>query len=431
MTRTLTVWWEGAVVGSLALDADGQMQFTYAEEWLAADGSPALSCSLPKHREPFRRRRCRSFFGGLLPEGDQRESVARVLGVSPDNEFGLLERLGGDVAGALTLWPEGETPPLHEPQHQTKALSDEGLVALLEALPASPFLAGAEGRLRLSLAGAQSKMPVVLVGSRVALPEPGQPTTHILKPSIDRFPATVENEAFAMRLAARLGLSVAAVEPRSVAGLPYLLVERYDRHLGADGRVVRLHQEDFCQALGLAAASQVRGRRRTNGRALFRACSACLQPARCRGTQAPRRIHRTGVDRQRGCSRQELQSAVPGRNGRTRPLVRLAVNRGVSGARSEVRDEDRRTPDVGRAEHRGLGPIRAHGGTRSAVRAPTGTGTGRAHSGVRRFGSCRAVAAGFECRGTRRMCRPSGRAGAPAGSYRVAPLRALAVAAMR
>ncbi len=251
MTRTLTVWWEGAVVGSLALDADGQMQFTYAEEWLAADGSPALSCSLPKHREPFRRRRCRSFFGGLLPEGDQRESVARVLGVSPDNEFGLLERLGGDVAGALTLWPEGETPPLREPQHQTKALSDEGLVALLEALPASPFLAGAEGRLRLSLAGAQSKMPVVLVGSRVALPEPGQPTTHILKPSIERFPATVENEAFAMRLAARLGLSVAAVEPRSVAGLPYLLVERYDRHLGADGRVVRLHQADFCQALGL------------------------------------------------------------------------------------------------------------------------------------------------------------------------------------
>ena len=114
MTRALTVWWEGAVVGSLALDADGQMQFTYAAEWLAGERSPALSCSLPKRREPFRRRLCRPFFEGLLPEGTQRDAVARVLGVSPDNEFGLLEGLGGDVAGALTLWPEGETPPLRD-----------------------------------------------------------------------------------------------------------------------------------------------------------------------------------------------------------------------------------------------------------------------------------------------------------------------------
>ena len=251
MTRALTVWWEGAVVGSLALDADGQMRFTYAEEWLAGEHSPALSCSLPKRREPFHRRRCRPFFEGLLPEGIQREAVAAVLGVSPDDEFGLLERLGGDVAGALTLWPEAETPPLHEAQEQTNALSDEGLVALLDSLPARPFLAGTEGRLRLSLAGAQSKMPVVLVGNQVGIPAPGQPTTHILKPAVDHFPATVENEAFAMRLAAGLGLSVAAVEPRSVAGRPYLVVERYDRRTGADGRVRRLHQEDFCQALGL------------------------------------------------------------------------------------------------------------------------------------------------------------------------------------
>ena len=251
MTRTLTVWWEGAIVGSLALDADGQMQFTYAEEWLARDRSPAISCSLPKRREPFRRRLCRPFFEGLLPEGAQRDAVVRVLRVSPDNEFGLLERLGGEVAGALTLWPEGETPPRHETPEPPEALSDEDLVALLESLPVRPFLAGAGGRLSLSLAGAQSKMPVVLVGNRVALPVPGQPTTHILKPAVDRFPATVENEAFAMRLAARLGLSVAAVEPRTVRGRPYLLVERYDRHTGADGRVRRLHQEDFCQALGL------------------------------------------------------------------------------------------------------------------------------------------------------------------------------------
>ena len=114
------------------------MQFTYAAEWLAGDHTPALSCSLPKRREPFRRRLCRPFFEGLLPEGAQRDAVARVLGVSPDNEFGLLEGLGGDVAGALTLWPESETPPLREHQDQTEALSDEGLVAFWSRFQAAP-----------------------------------------------------------------------------------------------------------------------------------------------------------------------------------------------------------------------------------------------------------------------------------------------------
>jgi serine/threonine-protein kinase HipA len=105
--------------------------------------------------------------------------------------------------------------------------------------------------LRLSLAGAQSKVPVVLVDAQIALPLPGQATTHILKPPIARFKATTENEAFAMRLAAAIGLDVAPVEPRSVQGRSFLLVERYDRMRDARGTVQRIHQEDFCQALGV------------------------------------------------------------------------------------------------------------------------------------------------------------------------------------
>ena len=186
MSRVLTVRWEGAVVGSLVLDPRGQMQFSYAEGWLADGGSPALSCSLPKRPEPFRRRACRPFFEGLLPEGTQREVVAQVLGVSPSNEFRLLERLGGDVAGALTLWLEDDTLPVHEGQAQTEALADESLLDLLKDLPSRPFLAGAQGRLRLSLAGAQAKMPVVLVENRVALPVPGnRPPTSSSRRSTD------------------------------------------------------------------------------------------------------------------------------------------------------------------------------------------------------------------------------------------------------
>ena len=105
------------------------------------------------------------------------------------------------------------------------------------------------GGLRLSLAGAQSKVPVVLVDDAVALPVPGQPTTHILKPPIQRIPGTTENEAFVMRLAAGVGLDVAPVERRVVRGRTFLLVERYDRTVDAGGVVRRIHQEDFCQAL--------------------------------------------------------------------------------------------------------------------------------------------------------------------------------------
>ena len=100
----------------------------------------------------------------------------------------------------------------------TEPLSDDELVNLLDSLPMRPFLAGKRG-FRLSLAGAQSKIPVVLMNDRVALPAPGQPTTHILKPPIARFSATTENEAFAMRLALSLGLDVAPVQARAVAGL--------------------------------------------------------------------------------------------------------------------------------------------------------------------------------------------------------------------
>lgn len=250
MRSALSVYWDRRLVGALRLDEHGDMSFQYDPAWLADASAGALSASLPKQESPFNRRACRPFFGGLLPEEVQREAVAQALGVSKGNDFALLKALGGDVAGALTLWPEGETPPAPPPRGAAQILGDNALVDLLDTLPKRPFLAGKDG-LRLSLAGAQSKIPVVLVGGQIALPAPGQPTTHILKPPIQRFPATTENEALAMRLAAAIGLSVAPVEARAVLGRTFLLVSRYDRGTDSSGRVHRIHQEDFCQALGI------------------------------------------------------------------------------------------------------------------------------------------------------------------------------------
>ncbi|KRD66001.1 type II toxin-antitoxin system HipA family toxin [Ensifer sp. Root278] len=252
MKRVLNVWWDGRIVGQFSQDRHGDIGFAYAEAWLDDESTLPLSASLPKRPQRFSRRECRPFFGGLLPEESQRLVAAQALGVSPANDFALLDRLGGDVAGALQFLPEDQEPIETGPiaDLQPTPLDDAGIVRVLDALPLRPLLAGEEG-LRLSLAGAQSKVPVVLVDGQIALPLPGQATTHILKPPIARFPGTTENEAFVMKLGATIGLDVAPVEPRSAEGRSFLLVERYDRVRDASGVVRRIHQEDFCQALSV------------------------------------------------------------------------------------------------------------------------------------------------------------------------------------
>jgi serine/threonine-protein kinase HipA len=110
------------------------------------------------------------------------------------------------------------------------------------------LLGGDEG-IRLSLAGAQDKLAVIVDDGSIALAKDGGPTTHILKPVIQALEGTVENEFFCMRLAARLKLPVSHVEIRLSGATAFLLVERYDRTKAADGIIERLHQEDFCQAL--------------------------------------------------------------------------------------------------------------------------------------------------------------------------------------
>ena len=189
MTRTLDIWWDGRVVGQLTQNQHGELGFAYASQWLSDDQTQPLSASLPKRAEPFNRRECRPFFSGLLPEDRQRDAAAQALGVSRANDFALLDRLGGDVAGALQLLPPGETQTALTLDQRPTPLDEAGLIRVLDALPARPLLAGEAG-LRLSLAGAQSKVPVVLMDGAVALPAPGQPTTHILKPPISRFSAT-------------------------------------------------------------------------------------------------------------------------------------------------------------------------------------------------------------------------------------------------
>ena len=272
--RVLDVWWDQRLAGQLSQNRHGELSFAYSAEWLSrGDHALPLSVSLPKREEPYSRRECGPFFSGLLPDEGQRDTVARLLGISSGNDFALLDRLGGDVAGAIQLLPPGAArPPAPPVGAQPQPLEAEKLAAVLDALPSRPLLADEEG-LRLSLAGAQPKLPVVLVNGEIALPAPRQATTHILKPLISRFPDTVENEAFAMRLAGRIGLDAAPVEPRVVRRRKFLLVKRYDRTAGANGAVRRIHQEDFCQALSIWPQRKYAG----EGGPALRDCFALLR----------------------------------------------------------------------------------------------------------------------------------------------------------
>ncbi len=247
---TLVVWWDERQAGELSINKGGAMHFVYAPDWLADETAPALSHALPKQQEPYEDHACKAVFGGLLPEEGQRTAIARALGVSPDNPFRLLEALGGDVAGALAFLPNDAKPVQEQSETAPEPLQENELAALLDRLPAVPMLAG-EGGARLSLAGAQNKLPVVLTADcGIAIPRPGEPSTHLIKPEPDRFAGLAANEAFCLALARAVGIDAAHAEWREVAGKPLLLVERYDR-MWIEGKTKRLHQEDFAQALSV------------------------------------------------------------------------------------------------------------------------------------------------------------------------------------
>ena len=250
--KTLEVWLSGVRVGTLS-QLQGRLGFSYAVAWLASGGASALSQSLPLGDQAFDDGAARPFFAGLLPEGGKRQLIAQTLQVSRQNDFALLDSLGGECAGAVMLLEPGDTPPAPDAHRAVRWLDAPQLLAVLDELPLRPMLAGDEG-LRLSLAGAQDKLPVVAEGKKIGLPLYGTPSTHILKPPIQGVDGSVFNEGFCMALALALKLDVAKTQIRHVAGQAgqrdYLLVERYDRQAGLPN--LRLHQEDFCQALSVA-----------------------------------------------------------------------------------------------------------------------------------------------------------------------------------
>lgn len=274
MNRTLNVWYQDQKVGRLLDSGDGRMAFIYDGDWLT-DGW-AISCSLPLNETgDFLPPDLRGhhFFANLLPEGNARDRLVRQLGIA-DDDFSLLQELGGDCAGALQLLPTSNIPSPDKECGPLKVLTETALATAIEQGRAS-WLDG-DTAPRLSLAGAQDKIPVRAVANCddswcLQLPENNTASTHILKLPVRDLKHVPLLEVYTTYLAQQLGLPVAPVRLVRIGPHIASLSDRYDRH-NQHGVVQRLHQEDFCQAQGFSHREKYEGS--SNG---FSALSAIIQ----------------------------------------------------------------------------------------------------------------------------------------------------------
>lgn len=248
MSRILDVYLCDDLAGTLVQENGGDLEFSYDPHFLK-NAKHGISLSLPLSQDVYVGGAVKAFFSGLLPEEAVRQRLAKNLGVSGKNTFSLLEIVGGDCAGALALYPHDQKPP--EDVGEIENLDNKRLKEILDLIKRRPMLAGDDGY-RLSLAGAQYKLAVGLDKGKIQLVKGGAPTTHILKPIIEHVKDSAHNEFFCMKLAERMGIDVPQATLHFVDDTPYYLVERYDRSIGPNGEISRIHQEDFCQALGIA-----------------------------------------------------------------------------------------------------------------------------------------------------------------------------------
>ena len=257
-------------VGTLQ-EVDGLWSFTYSDAWLNDGQHFPLSPHLPLTTEPqldgATRRPVQWYFDNLLPEEGQRRLLASDARLDAADAFGLLAWYGAESAGSITLLsPEAEVPS----DEALRPLADTALEERIRQLPKAPLTHAAIKR--MSLAGAQHKLAVVLQGDALFEPAGSTPSTHILKPDHpdDDYRHSVINEWFVMRLAKRLGLDVPEVHRRYVPS-PVYLIDRFDRVRSETGWQ-RRHVIDACQLLGLDRSFKYSQGSMENLAALAKAC---------------------------------------------------------------------------------------------------------------------------------------------------------------
>ena len=261
MAKELRVLVQEEELGSLLLER-GRIRLVYDDAWLHSAAAFPLSLSMPMWAREHGGSVVENYLWNLLPDREATLlELARRYSISPRNPFALVGAHGQDLPGAVqVLPPEKVEASVH--REGVKLIGEAKLAEFLNRLVLHPSLNRiSDDANHFSLAGAQPKKAILWIGEKWYEHKGRTPTTHILKPPMRDLESSVENEHFCLRLAAAIGLSVAKSEVVSIGGTPTIVVERYDRvrldgtrklPLTKSGGVIyRVHQEDFCQALGV------------------------------------------------------------------------------------------------------------------------------------------------------------------------------------
>ena len=249
--------------GRLEKQASGAISFQYDPGWLAWAPAFPVSLSLPLQNAPWRGEAVVAVFDNLLPDNPYvRRQVAERTGAGGADVYSLLAQIGRDCVGAMQFLPEEDGADTLQPIEGTP-ISDAEIEALLANLARAPLGIDPEQDFRISVAGAQEKTALLRHQGQWMRPIGTTPTTHILKPQLGEIPTSsgvidlsdsVENEHYCLTLLESFGLPVARTEIATFGARRVLVVERFDRRLRGDDHILRLPQEDFCQALSVPSS---------------------------------------------------------------------------------------------------------------------------------------------------------------------------------
>ena len=236
MMAPLNIYWNGKHCGKLETTPNKGIIFTYDSTW-----KKPLSISLPIRSSAFSEAECLPFFSGLLPDGQIRIQIADAKHISYMSVFKLLQNYGGEIAGAISLCEEDFK---YDDNYSYKEISEAEIATLIRNSATTPIIL--QDKARLSLAGAQQKLPLYYEEGKWELPLGNAPSSVIVKPS-GKYTA---NEYLSTKLAEKCELKVPEMQLSSFEDQPVLIIKRYDR-LSENGKLIRIHQEDFCQSLGI------------------------------------------------------------------------------------------------------------------------------------------------------------------------------------
>lgn len=255
MTQRLKIRMHGTHVADLEqAPRSGKLSIRYVEGWLNDPAGYAISLRMPLRSRPYDDAFAAPFVAGLLPDSKvHQRMIGQRVGIGDPSPFSLLEAIGRECAGAISVVPvdEDDAPELSVAP-QFDLLDEAGLAQMIRDLPRRPLMIDDDGYIRLSLAGVNDKAAVVKAAGQIGLPKGNTPSTHILKPDIPRLPDSARTENFCLKLAREAGIRAARSSIEVAEDQVFLLISRFDRRLIASTppRLQRVHQEDFCQALG-------------------------------------------------------------------------------------------------------------------------------------------------------------------------------------